>query len=748
MEVQQIRKQLEEMIRENQDRPVSMQQIRQKLQLNDPAQLQALEEAIRQLTEEYIAAISQKGNLISARMAGYEEGTITVNRKGFGFLDLESGESVHLSEANLHGAMNGDWVVVRRRPSSYGNQEGEVVRIREHRTTHVIGTFVTSAGKSLVLKLDDERIHTAVRVLNQREYKLVSGMKAQLQIVRYADPLQLKIVRLLGHADDPGVDVLSILLEYDIDPQFPDEVMEQAQKMPTRVCARDKAGRRDLTAETIITIDGEDSKDLDDAVSVEKTAEGYRLGVHIADVSYYVREGSPLDREALKRGTSTYVVDRVVPMLPHLLSNGICSLNPKVIRLTLSCVMELDEQGRVREAELFPSFIRTTERMTYTAVNAILDGDETVRRRYRKIVPMIELMAQCAQGIRRRRHDQGAINFEKEEARILLDEHGRIRDIQPRERLEAERMIEDFMVCANEAVARHMKQLEFPCLYRIHEAPEAEKLRSFAGIVRLLGKQLKGSVDHIQPRQLQQLLESFEGEDEYPVVSMLMLRSMQKAKYDPHCLGHFGLALREYTHFTSPIRRYPDLIVHRMIRRYCFEGQSDLQQIQRDELQMESIALQTSQRERIAIEAEREVEDMKKAEFMEDHVGMVAEGVISGVTKFGLFVELDNTVEGLIHVQKLTDDYYHYDPETMKLTGERTKKSYRLGQRVKIKVTASSKLHQEIDFDLVSPRRPSSLAQVRKESSGKSTGRRRESRPIRQRRGSRNPRGTRTGGKS
>lgn len=699
-----IKQKIEEFVSSEGYRPLTMEEMQEQLNLQSTAEFSDFCQAVNELTESYILVFSQKNRLMPAKLGGYYQGRLSVNRKGFGFLDLEDEDSIHISEANLHGAMNGDVAVVRKKQTA-GNDEGEVVRIIEHKAVTLVGTFVMQASEELALKLDDERIRSAVKVRNQNQFKMVGGTKALLKILRYGDPLELEIVQLLGHADDPGVDILSVLLEYDIDPQFPEAVVREAEATPSEVLEDEKRGRRDLTDRQIITIDGEDSKDLDDAVSIEKAAQGYRLGVHIADVSHYVREGSALDQEALKRGTSTYVVDRVVPMLPHLLSNGICSLNPKVIRLTLSCEMEINHAGQVESYEIYPSFIKTTERMTYTAVNGILDGDETVCQKYPSLVPMIRLMGECSALIRQRRHEAGAIDFEKEEAKILIDERGKIQDIQVRERKEAEKLIEDFMVCANECVARHCKYLEIPTLYRVHEVPDAKKMRDFVRIVQLMGRRFKGSVEQVRPLQLQQLLESFRDEPEYPVISTMLLRTMQKAKYDPRCLGHFGLALDEYAHFTSPIRRYPDLIVHRMLHKYCFAQITDPKQMHEDELKMEKLGLLTSERERAAIEAEREVEDMKKAEFMENQVGLVAEGVISGVTKFGFFVELENTVEGLVHVQKLTDDFYHYDAASMSLRGERTRKTYKLGQRVKIKVTGASKIHQEIDFDLIRPRR-------------------------------------------
>jgi len=462
-------------------------------------------------------------------------------------------------------------------------------------------------------------------------------------------------------------------------------------------------GRRDLRNETIVTIDGDDAKDLDDAVHVRKLENGnYLLGVSIADVSYYVTEGSPLDREAYFRGTSVYLVDRVIPMIPHRLSNGICSLNPQVDRLTITCEMEINPMGEVVSHEIFPAVINTTERMTYNHVNRILiEEDPEICARYESLVPTFHLMYELSKILRERRHERGAIDFDLEESKVIVDEYGFPTDVVLREREIAERVIEDFMLAANETVAERFHWLDVPFIYRIHEHPKPEKLERFYKLARALGYEIKGTKDHVHPKALQMVTEAVHGKPEQAAISTMMLRSLQKAKYSQQSLGHFGLAAEYYTHFTSPIRRYPDLIVHRLIRRYLFDQDLSSETLGYYQEVMPEIAEQTSKRERDAIDAEREVEDMKKAEYMSQFIGEEFEGVISSVTKWGMYVELPNTIEGLIHVNDLTDDFYEFDEDSLSLIGRRKKTIYKLGDIVKVVVTAASKEERTIDFQLV-----------------------------------------------
>lgn len=656
-----------------------------------------LNKALNQLEDEFEIVRNQKNFFLTAIQAGIYRGSISINRKGFGFLDLDDENSIYISPDDLMGAMNKDEVVVKL--LTLNSNEGKVVKILKRNTDYCIGTFESFRG-GIHVKLDDERLKGRVIVKNLSQYKVVDGTKAQFKILKIWKSITVEIVKLLGHKDDPGVDITSILLQHDIKAEFPEEVIKQAEAISQDVLPEQKEGRRDCTNQLIVTIDGDDSKDFDDAISIKKKGNNYQLGVHIADVSYYVTENSPLDLEALERGTSTYVADRVVPMLPHVLSNGICSLNPKVERLTLTCDMEIDQNGEVKSYEIYPSFIRSTERMTYNNVNKILEGDRTLCKKYEHLGDMFELMQDCASRIRQRREKSGAVDFDKDEAKVVVDKYGKVIDIKVRERGISERIIEDFMICANETVAKHMKWLEIPSLYRVHEKPTPKKLREFAKIALILGHKFKGNMEDIHPLEIQKCLVEFKDSPEYLVVSTLMLRAMQKARYDSKCLGHFGLALDEYLHFTSPIRRYPDLIVHRMLRKYVFEHCVDVDQINNDEIKMEKFGIETSDRERASTEAERDVEDMKKAEFMEDKIGLMFDGVISSITKFGFYVELPNTIEGLVHVQTMSDDYYHYDEASLQLIGEHTGNIYRLGQKVRVKLIDASKEKSTIDFSI------------------------------------------------
>ncbi|MEF9892363.1 ribonuclease R [Anaerorhabdus sp.] len=665
------------------------------LNMTSTSEFVLLNKVLNQLEDEYEIVRNPKNFFLTAAQAGIYRGGISINKKGFGFLDLDDENSIYISPDDLMGAMNKDEVIVKL--INLNSNEGQVVKILKRNTDYCIGTFEISRS-GIHVKLDDERLKGRVVVKNQAQFKIVNGTKAQFKIIKIWKTITVEIVKLLGHKDDPGVDILSILLEHDIKSEFPKEVLQQAESISQDVLPEQKIGRRDCTNQLVVTIDGDDSKDFDDAISIQRKGNNYQLAVHIADVSYYVTENSPLDIEALERGTSTYVADRVVPMLPHILSNGICSLNPKVERLTLTCDMEIDQHGEVNSYEIYPSFIRSTERMTYSNVNKILDGDNTLIKKYQHLGDMFEMMNDCAARIRVRREKNGAVDFEKDEAKVVVDKYGKVVDIKIRERGISERIIEDFMICANETVAKHMKWLEIPSLYRIHEKPTAKKLREFAKISLILGHKFKGNMEDIHPLEIQKCLEEFKDTPEYPVVSTLMLRAMQKARYDSKCLGHFGLGLEEYLHFTSPIRRYPDLVVHRMLRKYIFDQCVDVNQIKNDEIKMEKFGIETSDRERASTEAERDVEDMKKAEFMENKIGLSFDGVISSITKFGFYVELPNTVEGLVHVQTLSDDYYHYDESTLQLIGERTGTIYRLGQEVRVKLIDANKEKHTIDF--------------------------------------------------
>lgn len=665
------------------------------LNLESTEEFIALNKMLNELEDEALVARSSKEKYCLLKDLDLYRGTVSLNRKGFGFLDLED-ISIYIPHRALETAMDGDEVVVKRRVFPDGTSEGKVVRILKRNTKTLVGTF--KGYRSLHFEVDGFKSDVFIRVKNQYQFPVVSGTKAVAKILRYGDPMIVEVTELLGHEKDPGMDITSVLMSRGIHSEFPDEVIEQLKGFENHVTERQKMGRRDLTNRLIVTMDGADAKDLDDAISLEKTEEGYRLGVHIADVSSYVEENSPLDLEARARGTSVYVVDRVVPMLPQFLSNGLCSLNPNVERLTISCEMEINHDGKVTGYELFPSVIQSSYRLTYEVVNQLLNSE--VDENDKQLKEMLFLMQECAQKVRAQRYQKGAMDFDREEAKILVDEEGDPIDVVPRVRGEAERIIEDFMILANESVANHTRWMEIPSLYRVHEAPDPERIRDLSRMTRTMGYVIKGSAEKIHPSTLQQCLAWFKDQESYPVISTIMLRSMSKARYDSKCLGHFGLGSEEYTHFTSPIRRYPDLMVHRMLHRYSFNTELDLTKRLQDEILMEEIGMSSSILERRAVDAERDVEEMKKAEFMEMFVGTVHEGIISGVTKYGMYVQLSNTIEGLVHVSTLEDDHYFYDPDSYCLMGNTTGNIYKLGEKVKIKVLSADKNKREIDFVL------------------------------------------------
>ncbi|PZD95189.1 ribonuclease R [Paenibacillus sambharensis] len=700
-------------MREMAYKPMTYQELEQHFGIEDAAefkaflkQLNELEEAgkiIRTRNERY--GVPERMNLLRGRVQGHA--------KGFAFLipDEKEHPDVYLHANDLKSAMNGDIVLVRITSKSEGGgrMEGEVVRVVSRAIKQVVGTFEHHEAFGFVVP-DDKRINRDIFIPRESFNGAVTGQKVVADIVTYPEGRSAatgEIVEILGHKNDPGVDILSIIRKHQLPEGFPDEVMAEAEAAPDSISEEEivQQGRRDLRGRTIVTIDGEDAKDLDDAVNVEILENGnYLLGVHIADVGYYVREKSQLDEEAYRRGTSVYLVDRVIPMLPHRLSNGICSLHPQVDRLTLSCEMEF-EPGTLKRVrhDVFTSVIRSKERMTYKAVRQILvDDDAELKERYADLVDMFKLMEKLAMGLRSKRMKRGAIDFDFQESKIIVDENSKPVDIVKRERSVAEQIIEEFMLAANETVAEHFHWLRVPFLYRIHENPNDEKLMTFVQFAANFGYVVKGKGNSVHPRALQDLLEQIKGQKEETVISTMMLRSMKQAKYDAESLGHFGLAAEFYSHFTSPIRRYPDLVIHRVIRE-VLEGGGMLSDQRQDALsqRMPEIAQHSSERERVAVEAERDVEQMKKCEFMLDKVGEEFDGIISSVTSFGMFVELDNTVEGLIRLSDLTDDYYHFHELHMALIGERTSKIFRIGDDVRIRVERVNMAEHTIDFGMV-----------------------------------------------
>ncbi|UAR92235.1 ribonuclease R [Staphylococcus pseudintermedius] len=643
--------------------------------------------------------------------SGLVRGTLSQNKKGFAFLrpDDQEMEDIFIPPTKINRAMDGDVVLVEVKKSRgdfrKGKFEGEVKAIESHSIKQVVGTFSEARHFGFVVP-DDKRIMQDIFVPKGQELGAVEGHKVLVQITQYSDGTNSpegQISAILGHKNDPGVDILSIIYQHGIEIEFPDDVLKEAENVPETIQPDELKDRRDLRDELTITIDGADAKDLDDAIAVKKLDNGNtELTVSIADVSYYVAEGSALDREAYDRATSVYLVDRVIPMIPHRLSNGICSLNPEVDRLAMSCRMEIDAQGQVVKHEIFESVIHSNARMTYDAVNRIItDKDAVTRAQYPEIVPMLDLAQTLSQQLIAMRKKRGEIDFDIKEAKVIVNEEGIPKEVVTRERGEGERLIESFMLIANETVAEHFNQMEVPFIYRIHEQPKSERLRQFFDFITNFGIMVKGTGEDIHPSTLQNIHEEIAGRPEDMVISTMMLRSMQQARYDADNLGHFGLAADYYTHFTSPIRRYPDLIVHRLVRKYLIEKSMDGRAMHEWEEKLPQIAEHTSNRERRAIDAERDTDELKKAEFMIQHIGDEFEGVISSVANFGMFVELPNTIEGMVNMQNMSDDYYHFDERQMALIGERKAKVYRIGDVVKVKVIHVDVDERQIDFQIV-----------------------------------------------
>ncbi|MFR7590659.1 MAG: ribonuclease R [Longibaculum sp.] len=664
-------------------------------------------------TEDYVSFIKlmnemeEEGLIIRSKFNDYYlinqlhfySGTLEMNKKGFGFVKVDEDREFYIHDSNMKDALNKDTVLIEKITSHGQREEGRVVRVIKRGQMRYVGE-VKRGKRDYFVKVDDSKFEKQIFVDAAHMHGAMPGHKVVVEIKTFKPQIKGDIVRIIGHRNDPGVDILSIVHAHDVDIEFPEEVYEQIEGIGEEIDSSDIENRVDLRNEVIVTIDGDDAKDLDDAISLKKLDNGnYQLGVHIADVSYYVTEGSPLDKEAVKRGTSIYLVDRVIPMLPHKLSNGICSLNPNVDRYTISCIMEIDKNGEVINHDIIPSVIHSSYRMTYNHVNAILDGDFPLQQKYKEVVPLFFLMQELATLLRQKRDERGAIDFDVNEAKVLVDEKGHPTDVVLRTRGASDKIIEEFMLKANETVAQHFKWMDLPFIYRVHEHPKLKKLQQFAAIVKPLGYTIKGSLEHVYPNELSAIVEASKGTEEHTIISTLLLRCMQKARYDRQCLGHFGLADEFYTHFTSPIRRYPDLLVHRCIRTFLFNQK--LEESAHFEEVIPYLAEQSSFRERESIDIEREVDDMKMAEYMEEHIGEEFEGMISSITQFGFFVELPNTIDGLVHITDLTDDYYHYDEKNIMLRGERTGKTFKLSDKVKVKVVGSSKKDRTVDFELV-----------------------------------------------
>lgn len=649
--------------------------------------------------------VTQKGKYIKGE-AKHLRGIFQANARGFGFVMIEGEpEDIFIGEEDMGGAMQGDEVeVVITKASAGKRREGKILKIVNRGTQRLVGYYQSRKNFGFVVP-DNERFLQDIFVPAEKSKGAVTGHKVVVELTSYGGDGKKpegKIVEILGHANDPGVDILSIVKAYDLPVEFPEKVLNQAERVAQPVSSADMAGRKDIRTWQTVTIDGEDAKDLDDAITLTKEGDKYILGVHIADVTNYVQENSALDREALKRGTSVYLADRVIPMLPHVLSNGMCSLNAGEDRLALSCIMTVDGKGNVVDHQIAETVVNVNERMSYTSVKKILEEhDEEECTRYRELIPMFELMKELSEILRNRRHKRGAIDFDFPESKMVLDEDGTPLEIKAYDRNVATKIIEDFMLLANETVAEEYFWQEIPFVYRVHEAPDEEKMKKLITFIQNFGYTMhvpKGQ--EIRPKEVQKLLDKIEGSQEEAMISRLTLRSMKQAKYSPDNDGHFGLATQYYTHFTSPIRRYPDLQIHRIIKDNLRGRMNESRRAHYAKILTE-VTMQASSLERRADEAERETVKLKKVQYMKKFYGDEFEGVISGITKWGLYVELPNTVEGLVHVANMADDHYDYDETHFQMVGAHRGKIYKLGQKVKVRVTGCDTIARTIDFELV-----------------------------------------------
>lgn len=649
-------------------------------------------------------SVTQKGKYVKGT-AKQLVGTYQAHARGFGFVTVEGqADDIFISEDDANGAFHMDQVevVITKAPEGK-RREGKIVRILSHGTVKLVGYFQKNKNFGFVIP-DNDRFVKDIFVPLERSKGAVTGHKVVVELTSYGKDGKKpegKVVEIIGHVNDPGTDIMSIVKGYDLPVEFPEKVLNQAERVAKDVTSADMAGRMDIRSWRMVTIDGEDAKDLDDAISITKEGENYQLGVHIADVTNYVQERSALDREAYERGTSVYLVDRVIPMLPHALSNGICSLNAGEDRLALSCIMTVNPKGEVIDHKIAETVVHIDQRMSYTSVKKILeDRDPEEMEAYKEFVPMFELMAELAKILREKRHRRGSIDFDFPESKIMLNADGTPTEIKPYDRNTATKIIEDFMLLANETVAEDYFWQEIPFVYRTHDVPDEEKIQKLCTFINNFGHSMHVANKEVRPKEIQKLLAKVDGTPEGDFISRLALRSMKQAKYTPENTGHFGLAAQYYCHFTSPIRRYPDLQIHRIIKE-TLRGRMNENRMEHYESILPEVTKHASQMERRAEEAERETIRLKKAEYMEQHIGEVFAGVISSITKWGMYVELENTVEGLIHVTNMHDDHYDYYEDRFEMIGEHTRRSYKLGQKVYVRVLDTDRLQRTIDFELV-----------------------------------------------
>lgn len=682
-----------------QHKAINLMQINDLMSLTTPADFKILQDEIQKLIKEGIVHETKKHDFILIEYcSSLVAGKISVNKSGNAFLLMENKEDIFIEKNNVNGAINNDKVLVDIF-SNHGKKEGKVIRILDRELKNIVGE-ITFRKNNLIFIPDDKKLDLEISLTKESTLKCVDGHKVYVEIIKKITNKKYigRVLKIIGHKNDPKIDILSIAYKHGINPEISEDVQRQLETIPNVVETPELKKRVDLTNKMIFTIDGDDTKDIDDAISLEKKENDYILGVHIADVSHYVKSGTPLYLDAFKRGTSSYLADTVIPMLPHQLSNGICSLNPNVLRLTISCVMQINQKGKIINYDIFPSYIKSNKKMTYKCVNKIL-MEGIVPDGYENYKDTLLNMNELAKILRKEKQSRGYIEFDIDEAKIIQDENGVAIDVVKRTRYDAENLIEDFMIAANETVAMAISNMELPFIYRVHDVPNSEKIDDFMNLLKTMNYTLKTKTVNMTPITMQEILNELKGKKEYQILSDILLRSMKKAIYSTNNIGHFGLGSKYYTHFTSPIRRFPDLTVHSLLRTYLFENRLDAQTIDFLSNYLITVADQSSQTEQEAVEAEREVDDMKMAEYMENHIGEKYRGIITTVTKFGMFVRLDNLVEGLIHISTLPG-FYEYIPEALSLISKDKNKNYRIGDEIDIIVTGANKANGQIDFEI------------------------------------------------
>ena len=679
----------------------SIKEIKERLGIKSFEKLEELERNLEELTQDGIVHESRQHEfLLMKNTKTLKCGKLHINKSGNGFVEVGNGiPDIFIKEEYLNGAINNDFVEIDL-VNNRGVLESKVLKVLKRDLNNLVGEMVKRKNK-LIFKPDDEKLDIIVNITKESKKQCVEGHKVLVEIIKEISKKNFlgKVTKIIGHKNDPGVDIISIALRHGIEIEFNENVKNELKYIPSEVTEEELKNRVDLTNEMIFTIDGDDTKDIDDAISIEKKDGIYKLGVHIADVSHYVKIGSSLYESAFARGTSSYLADTVIPMIPHQLSNGICSLNPDVVRLTISCEMKINPKGKIIEYDIFPSYIKSRKQMTYKNVNKIL-MENTIPEGYEEYADTLKEMKELADILRKEKESRGYIDFGLDEAKVIQDKNGKAIDIVKRTSGDGEKLIEDFMIAANETVATHISNMDLPFIYRVHDIPNTEKIEDFKNLIKQLGYNININTNKITPLAMQKILNDLKDKKEFTILSDMLLRSMKKAIYSTTNIGHFGLALTNYTHFTSPIRRFPDLTVHRLLRTYLFEKRIDMETINFNQKYLIDVATNSSETEVASIEAERDVLDMKMAEYMEDHIGEKYKGIISGVTNFGMFIELENLVQGLVHISTL-DGYYNYVPELLSLVKEDNSKKYRIGDEVNIIVTSASKENSTVDFELV-----------------------------------------------